>query len=108
PKRHWSSRTKGWLRILAFCAACVPASIARARAGVVRLGIDVLLSDSIHLVRGKAVGLVSNQAGVDAAGVSDVERLLQARVRLIALFSAEQGFRGTPNPGASVPFTTDS
>jgi uncharacterized protein YbbC (DUF1343 family) len=108
PKRHWSSGTKGWLRIVAFCAACVPASTARAPSGVIRPGIDVLLSDSIHLVRGKAVGLVSNQAGVDAAGVSDVERLLQARVRLIALFSAEHGFRGSADPGAAVPFTTDS
>jgi len=107
PKRHWSSGTKGWLWILV-CLACVPASGAHAPAVSVRPGIDVLLSDSIQVVRGRTVGLVSNQAGVDAAGVSDVDRLLQAKVRLVALFSPEHGFRGAADPGAAVASTTDS
>ena len=100
--------TKGWLRVLALCMACVPASGSPAPAGRVRPGIEVLLGDSIHLVRGSAVGLVSNQGGVDAAGVSDVDRLLQAKVRLVALFSPEHGFRGAADPGAAVASTTDS
>ena len=32
----------------------------------VRPGIEVLLDDSLHLVRDRRVGLVTNQAGVDA------------------------------------------
>jgi len=74
----------------------------------VRPGIEVLLADSAQLVWGKTVGLVSNQAGVDAAGVSDVDRLLRAGVRLRALFSPEHGFRGGADPGEAVASTVDS
>jgi uncharacterized protein YbbC (DUF1343 family) len=74
----------------------------------VRPGIDVLLADSAHLLRGRRVGLVTNNAGVDAAGVSNVTRLREAGVRLVALFSPEHGFRGAADPGAAVASTTDS
>ena len=85
----------------------------------------MLLSDSIHLVRGKRVGLVTNQSGVDAAGVNGVDRLATSGVEstevyspehrlatggveLIALFSPEHGFRGTADPGAEVASSIDS
>ena len=74
----------------------------------VRPGIDVLLSDSMHLVRGHRVALVTNQSGIDRAGVSDVDRLLGAGIKLVALFSPEHGFRGTADPGETVTSTTDS
>jgi uncharacterized protein YbbC (DUF1343 family) len=86
--------------------ACAAAGAAPA--GPVRPGIDVLLTDSIGLVRGKSVGLVTNQTGVDRSGVSDVERLRAAGVRLVALFSPEHGFRGAAAPGAAVSSTVDS
>ncbi len=70
-------------------------------------GLEVLLSDSSHLVNGRRVGLVTNQAGVDRRGVSGVDRLLAAGVKVTALFSPEHGFRGTADPGALVPTTTD-
>jgi uncharacterized protein YbbC (DUF1343 family) len=60
----------------------------------VRPGIDVLLDDSLHLVQGRRVGLLTNQTGVDARGVDDIRRLLDAGVRLTAIFSPEHGFRG--------------
>ncbi len=71
-------------------------------------GIDVLLRDSLSLVRGHRVGLVANQSSIDRAGVSDVDRLLGAGVTLVALFSPEHGFRGNADPGAGVASTTDS
>lgn len=71
-------------------------------------GIEGILSDSGHLIRGRSVGLVANQSSVDAAGTSDVERLLRAKVRLVALFSPEHGFRGAAAPGQSVATTRDS
>lgn len=71
-------------------------------------GIDVLLADSAHLVRNRAVGLVTNNAGVDANGVSSVARLREAGVRLVALFSPEHGFRGAADPGAAVASSMDS
>jgi uncharacterized protein YbbC (DUF1343 family) len=74
----------------------------------VRPGISVLLSDSLHLVRNRRIGLVTNQAGVDAQGVSNVDRLRSAGVRLLALFSPEHGFRGVADPGALVASSKDS
>ena len=101
--------------VIGSALACASASSARvdrpdqgARGGPVLPGIDVLLRDSLHLVRGRRVGLVTNQAGVDARGESDVTRLLQAGVRLVALFSPEHGFRGVAEPGVSVASTVDS
>jgi uncharacterized protein YbbC (DUF1343 family) len=74
----------------------------------VRPGIEVLLTDSLGLVRDRRVGLVTNQTGVDADGISDVERLRTAGVRLVALFSPEHGFRGAADPGATIASTVDS
>jgi uncharacterized protein YbbC (DUF1343 family) len=74
----------------------------------VRPGIEVLLTDSLAVVRGRRVGLVTNQAAVDARGISDVTRLLDAGVRLVALFSPEHGFRGAAAPGAAVGSVVDS
>ncbi|MDZ4865319.1 MAG: DUF1343 domain-containing protein, partial [Gemmatimonadota bacterium] len=74
----------------------------------VQPGIDVLLSDSMQLLRGRRVGLVSHQAGVDAAGVPDAQRLLSAGVQLVALFNPEHGYSGTADPGALVASSRDS
>lgn len=73
-----------------------------------RPGVDVLLSDSLHLVQNRRAGLVTNQAGVDANGISDVVRLRAAGVQLVALFSPEHGFRGAADPGAAVASSEDS
>lgn len=84
------------------------AGVAQETGATVRPGIDVLLSDSLHLVRGRRVGLVTNQAGVDRQGVASLTRLRDAGVRLTALFSPEHGFRGTAAPGEKVASGTDS
>lgn len=71
------------------------------RHGRVEPGITVLLTDSIHLVRGKRVGLMTNQTGVDRDRQSDIDLLRRGRrataagVRLVTLFSPEHGIRGT-------------
>ncbi|MEZ4413667.1 MAG: DUF1343 domain-containing protein [Gemmatimonadales bacterium] len=70
-------------------------------------GIDVLLSDSMSLVRHARLGLVTNQAGVDAAGVSDVTRIRAKGLELVALYSPEHGYRGEADPGAPVPHSSD-
>ena len=75
----------------------------------VRLGIDVLLSDSIHVVRGKRVGLITNHTGRDASGVSTIDRLAKAPgVRLTALYGPEHGLRGVAPAGEHVATTVDS
>ncbi|HMA43138.1 MAG TPA: DUF1343 domain-containing protein [Gemmatimonadales bacterium] len=76
-------------------------------AAQVRPGIEVLLTDSIHLVRGRRLGLLTNQTGVDRAGRRDVDVLRSAGLRLTALFSPEHGFRGREDrPG--LPDAVDS
>jgi uncharacterized protein YbbC (DUF1343 family) len=67
---------------------------------VVRPGITVLLDDSLALIRGKRIGLLTNQTGIDEHGVSDIELLRGPRARaagvaLVSLFSPEHGIRGT-------------
>jgi uncharacterized protein YbbC (DUF1343 family) len=82
-------------------AGCAAAGASQADASrTVRPGISVLLEDSLHLIRGRTVGLLTNQTGIDELGESDIERLRsdQARaagVRLTVLFSPEHGIRGT-------------
>lgn len=68
--------------------------------GKVRPGITVLLSDSMQLIRGKRIGLLTNQTGVNERGESDIDLLRQkkardANVSLVQLFSPEHGLRGT-------------
>ncbi len=60
----------------------------------VRPGIDVLLTDSVRLITGRRVGLLTNQTGVDRSGMGDLERLLDAGVQVTAIFSPEHGYRG--------------
>jgi uncharacterized protein YbbC (DUF1343 family) len=89
-------------------AACAPSRAADERggatvvaaAGAVRPGITVLLEDSLHLIRGKRIALLTNQTGIDEHGVSDIELLrgegaVAAGVRLVLLLAPEHGIRGT-------------
>jgi len=65
------------------------------------------LSDSIHLVQGRRLGLLSNHTGVDRAGRRAVDLLIGAGLRVDALFSPEHGFRGVEDrPG--LPDAIDS
>jgi uncharacterized protein YbbC (DUF1343 family) len=67
---------------------------------VVRPGVEVLLSDSLHLVRGLRVGLITNHTGIDREGRSDIDLLADhPSVELVALFAPEHGIRGTEDAG---------
>lgn len=66
----------------------------------VKPGITVLINDSIGVIRGKRIGLVTNQTGVDERRESDIDLLRdvkakRAEVKLTMLFSPEHGIRGT-------------
>lgn len=70
--------------------------------GKVRLGIDVLLSERIDLVKGKRVGLITNTSAVDGKLTLTVDRLIEdKRVRLVQLFSPEHGLGGFMRSGRS-------
>jgi uncharacterized protein YbbC (DUF1343 family) len=65
-------------------------------AAQVRPGIEVLLADSVHLIAGKRLGLLTNNTGIDRVGRRDVDLLRTTHgARLTVLFSPEHGFRGT-------------
>jgi len=107
----------------AICGGCVVMSkqldptteLAEAR---VKPGISVLVTDSLDLIRGKRIGLLTNQTGVNEGGESDIDILRtgkarDAKVNLVQLFTPEHGLRGTedrPNiasgvdPKSGLPF----
>ena len=93
------------LAALPLCAGCVVISkqidptseLAEAK---VRPGITILLGDSIQLIRGKRIGLLTNQTGINEKGTSDIDLLRDKKARaaavsLVQLFSPEHGLRGT-------------
>jgi uncharacterized protein YbbC (DUF1343 family) len=72
-------------------------------------GIEVLLSDSIHLVQGKRVGLITNHSGRDRKGTSTIDLLHKAPgVKLTALYAPEHGLRGVARAGERIPSSVDS
>ena len=91
--------------LLPLCGGCVVISkqidptseLAEAK---VRPGITILLGDSIQLIRGKRIGLLTNQTGINEKGTSDIDLLRDKKARdaavsLVQLFSPEHGLRGT-------------
>jgi uncharacterized protein YbbC (DUF1343 family) len=64
-------------------------------------GLEVLLRDSMHLVRGKRVGFLTNQTAVTSTGESGID-LLHKSLNLAALFGPEHGLRGGVEGGVQV------
>jgi uncharacterized protein YbbC (DUF1343 family)/CubicO group peptidase (beta-lactamase class C family) len=66
------------------------------RNGSVLPGIDVLQSQNFAPLRGKRVGVLTNQTGIDSAGRRTIDVLAHAGgVQLTAIFSPEHGVTGT-------------
>ncbi len=73
----------------------------------VRSGAEVLLGDSLHLVQGRRVGLLTNHTGVVEAGPDSLVStviLLHERpdVELVALYGPEHGLTGAAAPGEQI------
>ena len=87
-------------------APSVASTSARAEAQApttVRPGIEVLLSDSLSLVRGRRAGLITNHTGRDRGGTPSIDLLADhPEVNLVALFSPEHGIRGRAEAGVKV------
>ena len=91
------------------CAPSAPVSVAPSQSAGVVPGIEVLLTDSLHLVRGKRVGLLTNHSGRDRNGTSTIDRLFRAPgVRLTALYGPEHGIRGVAKAGEKISASVDS
>ena len=71
-----------------------------AAGGAVVPGVEVLLQDSLGVLRGKRVGLITNHSGRDRRGTSTVDLLACAPdVKLTALYAPEHGIRGAARAG---------
>ncbi|AXE25748.1 DUF1343 domain-containing protein [Streptomyces globosus] len=72
------------------------------RAERVQTGFERLAADGYALLAGQRVGVVTNPTGItaDARHLVDVLHA-DARVRLVAVFGPEHGFRGTAQAGGS-------
>src|SRR6187431_2475388 len=104
-------RTLPALARLALATACVSpfSKLPAQTSGGVVPGIEVLLSDSLHLIKGKRVGLLTNHSGRDRKGTSSIDLLFKAPgVKLTALFAAEHGIRGVARAGERIGTSVDS
>src|SRR5437016_10401570 len=80
-----------------------------AAADTVHPGIETILGDSLHVLQGKRVGLITNHTGIDRQGRRTIDVLFQASgVRLVALFGPEHGIGGVARAGDKVASGTDS
>ena len=78
--------------LLATAPACVHASGA---AAPVRPGVEVFVEHPPAVVRGKRVGLITNQSGIDRQRRSTIDLLrASTELTLVALYSPEHGIRG--------------
>lgn len=93
---------------------------AEGQAERVRSGIEVLLTDSLHLIQGRRVGLLTNHTGVlvdpTAPASTETPNLLSTidaianaeNVELVALYGPEHGIRGEAEAGAHVESGVDA
>ena len=77
------------MMMLLLCAA------ACAQDRAVQTGIDVLEKEQFAALRGRTVGLLTNQTGVDSQGHRTIDVLAKApQMKLVKLFSVEHGLAG--------------
>ncbi len=73
----------------------------------VRPGIEVLATDSVHLLHEIRVGLITNHTGATRDGAPSAVVLMEAGVDVVALFAPEHGLQGTVGPGETVEDARD-
>ena len=88
-------------RLLAALLLLAGSVISLPGARAVELGIDVLQKNNFDLLRGKRVGLVTNQTGVNSCG-EKTRLILRKHVNLVALYTPEHGLDGTEKAGVEV------
>lgn len=98
----------GAVLLVAIGTGCATLAVGATRPRPVRPGIEVLLSDSLHLVRGKRVGLVTNLAAVGTNGTDVVTLVRRAPLQLVALFAPEHGLSALAAPGERIADAVDS
>jgi uncharacterized protein YbbC (DUF1343 family) len=70
-------------------------------------GLDVLAQQDFAPLKGRRVGLITNQTGVDRSGRRNVDAMRAAGVNVVALFSPEHGIAGQEDR-AEIADSTDA
>jgi len=69
----------------------------------VKTGLDRLLDEKLDLIKGKRIGLVTNQTGITSDLRTNIDALTSAKgVDLVALFAPEHGLKGCEQAGELV------
>lgn len=89
--------------ILVLILTLIPPGGSFANTSAVLLGSDVLFDQFHHVIKGKKVGLVTNQTGVSSQGISTIDLLRRDKsVTLAALYTPEHGLDGKTPAGKYV------
>lgn len=91
-------------------AGCSRAQVSSAPAsGTVVPGIEVFLSELPQALRGKRVGLITNQSAIDRSRTPDIDLIARHKdLKLVALFAPEHGIRGTIAAGDKIENEVDA
>ena len=74
----------------------------------VQTGLEVLISQEFNILKGKRVGLITNQTGVNSELKSTADIFFEAtEVNLVAMYGPEHGVRGDYSAGEYVNFYKD-
>ena len=65
------------------------------RTASTKTGLDMLAAEQFESLKGKRIGLITNQSGVDSQGKRNVDLMLDAGVQVTKLFSPEHGISGS-------------
>jgi len=72
-------------------------------------GIEVFLANVSATLRGKRVGLITNQSAIDRSKTPDIDLIANHKdLKLVALFAPEHGIRGTVAAGEKIQDDVDS
>ncbi len=89
--------------VLVLVAACTQTPAPPSADAVVQPGIEVFVSDIPAALKGKRVGLITNQSAVDRSKTSDIDLIAQHKdLKLVALLAPEHGIRGTVAAGEKI------
>ena len=97
---------------LLLAVACVSAPRAQTRpapSATVLPGIEVFVADVPQALRGKRVGLITNQSGIDRARTPDIDLIARHKdLSLVVLLAPEHGIRGNLAAGEKIDDETDA
>src|SRR3954469_21695994 len=103
---EWKHRTHNRARNRILLAFAIVIGLSSTAHAVVDLGIDVLEQSNFAILKGKRVGLVTNQTGANRKGIR-TRMLIRQNCNLVALFTPEHGLDGNEKAGRYVKSRKD-